>query len=214
MLAAVSAGSVTVSLGNDADYTGYRKGQDVLEVAGADYVMPVPGEHMMCNALLAVALGLEEGMKPEQVAEGLRRFMAPPMRWEKSEIKGVHFINDAYNANPLSMRASLKTFSETITESRKWAVIGGMRELGDTEKTEHEQLGQFADSLQGLDGVITVGALGKLIQCKKIPCFIQCDDLQDAARVLKDKLVPGDLVLLKASRSEQLERVLTDFEEI
>ena len=112
------------------------------------------------------------------------------------------------------MRDSLKTFAELASAGRKWAVIGGMRELGDTEKQEHEQLGQFADSLQGLDGVITVGSLGKLIRCEKIPFFIQCDDSQEAARVLKDNLSQGDQVLLKASRSEQLERVLTDFKEI
>ena len=79
---------------------------------------------------------------------------------------GVQFINDAYNANPLSMRAGLRTFRQLPGIGKKWAVIGGMRELGTTTDEEHASLGEFIDGLD-LDGVITVGELGRRITCKQ-----------------------------------------------
>ncbi len=204
---------VSVSYGGIADYVGRRVGDGVMNVNGYDYIMPLPGEHIMRNALRAIALGLEQGMKPEQVAEGLSRFKAVPMRWQESEIGGIQFINDAYNANPLSMRAGLRTFSNLSGTGRKWAVIGGMRELGAIAVEEHRALGRFVDDL-GLDGVIAVGELAGTIMCNGKQPFFHCTDAAEAAQILKDHLTAGDRVLLKASRGEQLERVLNCFREI
>ncbi len=206
------AGVRTVSLGGAADYAGRPAGGRVLRVNGYDYMMPAPGEHIMRNALRAVALGLELGLSPEEINAGLSRFSPPPMRWQSSEIEGIEFINDAYNANPLSMRAGLKTFAELPGGGRKWAVIGGMRELGETAGEEHRALGKFIDRL-GLDGVITVGELGGLILCEGPQEFLQCGEPAAAAALLKERLQAGDHVLLKASRGEQLERVITQFKE-
>ncbi|MDF7825731.1 UDP-N-acetylmuramoyl-tripeptide--D-alanyl-D-alanine ligase [Pontiellaceae bacterium B12227] len=202
---------VTVSFEGVADYVGRKAGDSVLNVDGFNYTMPLPGEHIMRNALRAIALGREMGMDPDEISEGLRRFKAPPMRWQESEIGGVQFINDAYNANPLSMRAGLQTFKRLSGFGKKWAVIGGMRELGTTTDEEHASLGEFIDVL-ALDGVITVGELGRRITCQQ-PVF-HCAETSEAARILKEHLAPGDRVLLKASRGEQLEKVLTVFKEI
>ncbi len=210
--ASASARVVTVSFGGAADYVGRKTGDVLLNVNGCDYAMPQPGEHMMRNALRAISLGRELGMEPDRIAEGLGRFKAPPMRWQESSHRGILFINDAYNANPLSMRASLGTFAGLSGAGKKWAVVGGMRELGRTEEKEHVALGQYIDSL-GLNGVITVGALGEQVACKKINCFFHCADAAEAARILNENLVAGDRVLLKASRGEQLEQVLNYFKE-
>ena len=203
---------VTVSLGGVADYVGQSTGDSTLKVNGYTYTIPLPGEHMMKNALRAIALGLELEMEPEEVAEGLRQFKLPAMRWDQSDINGVHFINDAYNANPLSMRANLLTFSQLPETGKKWAVIGGMLELGETEIQEHKALGQFIDTLN-LDGVICVGPLGRQIQCRPGKRTFTATDTDEAAQILKDHLKDGDRVLLKASRGERIEEVLTCFME-
>ncbi len=208
----ICARVTTISLGGIADYVGRIVGSGVLDVNGYQYIMPLPGEHMMQNALRAIALGLELGMEHDGIAEGLSRFKAPPMRWQESEINRVQFINDAYNANPLSMRASLRTFSNLNGRGAKWAVIGGMRELGDTMEEEHVTLGQFIDSLS-LDGVIVVGALGQHVVCKNVGHYFKCGEAAEAAEILKNNLSGGDRVLLKASRGEQLEKVLSCFKE-
>lgn len=207
------AGVRMVSLEGVADYTGQKTGVESMGVNGVDYTMPLPGTHSMRNALRAIALGLEQGIEPERIAAGLRKFKLPPMRWEISEVRGIEFINDAYNANPLSMRANLQTFSERPGTGKKWAVIGGMRELGEMANEEHAKLGRFVDGLD-LDGVIVVGELGRQIACQRARPFYQTLETADAAKILKEHLQAGDHVLLKASRGEQLERVLDYFKEM
>ena len=203
----------TVSLGGAANVAGTKVSEGVMRVDGFDYAMPQPGEHTMRNALRAIALGLEVGLAPEAIAEGLMKFKAPPMRWQETQINGIQFINDAYNANPLSMRASLGTFAGQSGAGAKWAVVGGMRELGVVAEEEHSSLGVFLDGL-ALDGVITVGELAQGIACKRAVGFHRCADAAEAATILKENLSAGDRVLLKASRGEQLEKVLERFKEL
>ena len=167
----------------------------------------------MRNALRVIALASEIGIDPEKVAQGLSRYTAPPMRWQEVELNGIQFINDAYNANPLSMRASLSTFSGLPYAGGKWVVIGGMRELGDTAEEEHAALGPFIDGLE-LDGVIVVGELARPIACENTESFFHCADADGAAELLNERLKAGDHVLLKASRGEQLERVISYFREL
>ena len=204
---------VSVSFEGKADYVGRKVDERIMNVNGADYTMPLPGEHIMRNALRVIALASEIGMAPPEISEGLAKFKAPPMRWQMVELNGIRFINDAYNANPLSMRASLSTFSGLPDGGRKWAVVGGMRELGDTAEEEHAALGPFIDGL-ALDGVIVVGELARSIARESTDAFFHCADADQAAIILRERLHAGDYVLLKASRGEQLERVLKHFKEM
>ena len=210
----VVAQVVTLSMGGIADYVGRRVSQSAMDVNGHIYDMPLPGEHIMRNALRAIVLGLEIGMDHDAVVEGLNRCKLPPMRWEKSIVKHVQVINDAYNASPLSMKAALKTFADLFVPGKKWIVLGGMRELGDSTDQEHADLGRRVDLL-GFDGVVTVGELGQKISSPSDERpFIHCEDALEAAYVLKENLGVGDVVLLKASRGERLEQVVECFEEI
>jgi UDP-N-acetylmuramoyl-tripeptide--D-alanyl-D-alanine ligase len=118
---------------------------------------------------------------------------------------GIIFINDAYNANPLSMRASLTTFAQLPCEGRRFAVLGGMRELGGTAEDEHRELGLFVDTLK-LDGVITIGEAGVQMVCDGITGV----DKTTAVDILRTHLRTGDAVLFKASRGERLETVLDE----
>jgi UDP-N-acetylmuramoyl-tripeptide--D-alanyl-D-alanine ligase len=211
---------VTVSMHGDADYVGHASDRAKLTVqirteprASCTFDLPLPGGHMMRNALRAVALGFELGLSADEVAAGLRRFKSPPMRWQEMPKAGILFINDAYNANPLSMRASLRTFAELPGTAKKWAVLGGMRELGASSEAEHAALGRFVDEL-ALDGIIAVGRLARQIGCHDTGRIRRVDTAAEAAELLKSHLRRGDRVLLKASRGEKLEQVLEYFKEM
>ncbi|MFA7257195.1 MAG: Mur ligase family protein [Kiritimatiellales bacterium] len=170
-----------------------------------EFTVPLPGEYMTLNARRAAALGLALGLSPKAVQSGLNAFKPAPMRWERTLHNGIVFINDAYNANPLSMRAALKTFAELPCEGRRFAVLGGMRELGEQSGTEHRELGQFVDTLK-FDGVITVGETGAQIVCNGIIGL----DKTAAVDVLRQHLRAGDMAFFKASRGEQLETILEE----
>jgi UDP-N-acetylmuramoyl-tripeptide--D-alanyl-D-alanine ligase len=170
-----------------------------------EFTAPLPGEHMIANSRRAAALGLALGLSPEAVQSGLNAFKPTPMRWERTLHNGIVFINDAYNANPLSMRAALKTFADLPCEGRRFAVLGGMRELGGTAEDEHRELGQFVNDLY-FDSVITVGEAGAQIICDGMLGL----DKAAAADVLRTHLRSGDMVFFKASRGERLETILDE----
>jgi UDP-N-acetylmuramoyl-tripeptide--D-alanyl-D-alanine ligase len=167
------------------------------------FTAPLPGEHMVRNCRRAAALGRVLGLSAADIQAGFDRFVSAPMRWERSEHGGVVFINDAYNANPLSMRAALTTFAQLPCAGRRFAVLGAMRELGAAAEAEHRELGEFVDGL-ALDEVITIGEAGRGIICRGQSGL----NPQVAAAILLERLRPGDTVLLKASRGERLEEVL------
>jgi UDP-N-acetylmuramoyl-tripeptide--D-alanyl-D-alanine ligase len=170
-----------------------------------EFTVPQPGEYMIRNARRAAALGKELGLTPAKIQAGFEAFTPGAMRWEKTFHCGIEFINDAYNANPLSMRAALTAFAELPCEGRKFAVLGAMRELGTASESEHRQLGAFADTLK-LDRIITIGKKGLQIICQGLLGF----EKEQAVDVLRNQLRPGDQVLFKASRGEGLETVLEE----
>lgn len=169
------------------------------------FTSPLPGEHMIGNCRRAAVLGRALGLTPEEIQAGLSAFQSAPMRWERSEIDGVVFINDAYNANPLSMRAALKAFAQLPGAGRRFAVLGAMRELGANSQAEHRDLGAFVDQLN-LDGVVTIGEAGAQMACRGVTGVTKAD----AVQALRAQLRAGDLVLLKASRGEKLETILDE----
>jgi UDP-N-acetylmuramoyl-tripeptide--D-alanyl-D-alanine ligase len=197
---------------SSADYVGRMLDEQTLDVQGVTYRLPLPGEHILRNAIRAIVLGLEFGIAPEKIAEGLLHFQLPPMRWECSTIKEINFINDAYNANPISMRAALRTFAQQSAEGKKWVVLGGMRELGKNSSQAHADLGAFVENL-GFDGVVSVGALAQGFDPEKSRNIHFYPTSEQAVTFLKTQLLPGDVVLLKASRGEALEQIINHFKE-
>lgn len=211
---------LTIALVGEADYRGEVldavQGEFAVREAatGARVVLrvTVPGRHNILNALFAVAVGRAHGAAWEQIDRALTEYKTPAMRWTVVEKAGIRWINDAYNANPMSMRAALETFQNMAVSGRRWLVLGGMRELGAREREEHEALGGLIAS-GAWDGLVTVGTLGALIgesarahgmSCRRI--YI-CENHEKAAEVLRAELKAGDAVLLKASRGEALEKV-------
>jgi UDP-N-acetylmuramoyl-tripeptide--D-alanyl-D-alanine ligase len=170
------------------------------------------GKHNASNAAAAVAVGRRLGLRDEQISAGLLAARGPEMRLERSEIGGVSIINDAYNANPDSMRAGLETLRETgAGAKRRVAVLGDMLELGTHTEQEHRQIGAELSRRTDLDLIVLVGPSMKLAaeQLAKGPGveWVQDMDALNAPRIA-ERLRAGDVVLLKGSRRMRLERLL------
>jgi UDP-N-acetylmuramoyl-tripeptide--D-alanyl-D-alanine ligase len=125
---------------------------------------------------------------------------------------GLVVVNDAYNANPESMRAAMKTLVDLRRDGRTWAVLGGMGELGDAADAEHDAIGRLAVRL-GIARLVAVGEaarrihLGASLEGSWDGESVWVDGTRAAAELVAAQARPGDVVLVKASRSFGLERV-------
>ncbi len=166
------------------------------------------GEHNVSNALAAAALAGALGMAPAQVAEALSAAVARSRRrMEVTRLAdGVTVINDAYNANPESMRAALTALATMAGGGRAFAVLGQMAELGGNSDAWHEEIGAFAARM-GVSALIVVGAAATpmLAGAKSQPGWqgelLPVPDGPAAVAALSDRIGPGDAVLVKASRA-------------
>jgi UDP-N-acetylmuramoyl-tripeptide--D-alanyl-D-alanine ligase len=176
--------------------------------------LPVPGLHMIQNALLAVAAGRVFGLSIEDCAAGLASAPLTKARLQIKTIRGVQFIDDSYNANPESMRAALATLAELETEGRRVAVLGEMAELGIESERSHREVGEAAATLR-IDELIaigeTAGTIADAAQAAGLEKSRTVTSTEDAAELLAEETSPGDLVLIKGSRAARTERVLEEF---
>ena len=176
--------------------------------------LPVPGSHMVQNALLAIAAGRAFGLSLENCAAGLASAPLTKARLQIKEVSGIQFIDDSYNANPDSMKAALRTLVELEADGRRIAVLGQMSELGEESERGHREVGEAAAAL-GIDKLIAVGGTGVSIaeaaEKAGLRNAIRVASPADAAESLGKIVSPGDLVLVKGSRSAGMERVLEEF---
>jgi len=177
----------------------------LVTAAGAEEVaLRAVGEHQVLNALGVAAVAGELGLGPDQIAARLSAAtVASRWRMEVTDRSdGVTVINDAYNANPESMRAALHALSAISGRSRRrWAVLGPMAELGSLTETAHAQVGLLAGEL-GVQRLVAVG-----IECYGKDSMV-VPDVAAALDLLRRQLRPHDVVLVKASRAAGLERVV------
>jgi UDP-N-acetylmuramyl pentapeptide synthase len=176
--------------------------------------LPVPGLHMVQNALFAVAAARVFASSLEEAAAGLASTPLTKARLQLRDINGVQFLDDSYNANPDSMKAALRTLVELETEGRRIAVLGQMGELGAQSDAGHTEVGQAAAAL-GIDQLITVGEVAATISraasAAGLDNSVNVASPTEAADLLSDAASAGDLVLVKGSRSARMERVLEEF---
>ncbi|MFD5325040.1 UDP-N-acetylmuramoyl-tripeptide--D-alanyl-D-alanine ligase [Streptomyces sp. NPDC127092] len=186
----------------------------------SDVTLRLYGEHHVSNALAAAAVAHELGMPVEEIATALSE-AGTLSRWRMEVTErpdGVTIVNDAYNANPESMRAALRALaamgrSAQDRGSRTWAVLGKMAELGDESLAEHDAVGRLAVRLN-VSKLVAVGdreaswlQLGAYNEGSWGEESVHVSDAQAAVDLLRSELRPGDIVLVKASRSVGLERV-------
>ena len=195
---------LSVSLINNGQINGIYDGFDKLKVDGYTFKMPSPGEFMARNVIKAIALGKLLGLNNKEIEHGISVYQPLQYRWNNKVIKNITWINDAYNANPLSMKSSIEAFS-IIKSNRKCVVLGKMDELGAFSYEEHLKLFKFVDSLN-FDMWITIGDWeDDIFQNLKGKCF---KNIKSALEFLQNWSMSGDHILLKASRSEKFEEFL------
>ncbi|MCX6982906.1 MAG: UDP-N-acetylmuramoyl-tripeptide--D-alanyl-D-alanine ligase [Verrucomicrobiota bacterium] len=177
--------------------------------------LPVPGEHMVRNALLACAAGITLGLTLDECAAGLRALNLTAGRLTQKTVGGIRILDDTYNANPDSVSAALVTLARMPSAGRRIAVLGGMGELGDASERGHRSVGEVAGR-EKISCVITVGESARWIaeeaENSGVREVIRTTDAEDAARILHGIAHPGDTVLVKASRSARLERIVQAME--
>ncbi|MEV4948311.1 UDP-N-acetylmuramoyl-tripeptide--D-alanyl-D-alanine ligase [Streptomyces sp. NPDC053755] len=186
----------------------------------SDVTLRLYGEHHVSNALAAAAVAHELGMPVEEIATALSE-AGTLSRWRMEVTErpdGVTIVNDAYNANPESMRAALRALASMgraaqAQGGRTWAVLGKMAELGDASLAEHDAVGRLAVRLN-VSKLVAVGdreaswlQLGAYNEGSWGEESVHVSDARAAVDLLRSELRPGDVVLVKASRSVGLEQV-------
>jgi UDP-N-acetylmuramoyl-tripeptide--D-alanyl-D-alanine ligase len=178
-----------------------------------EVTLAVPGEHMVSNALAAVAVGRELGVPLDDAALALAE--AGVSRWRMETFttsSGVRVLNDAYNANPESTAAALRTARWMAGEERLIAVLGEMAELGAISEDEHDRVGELAARIR-VDRLITVGGAADTIARAAIREGMEPKDVatydtpNEALKDIGRSATPGDLILFKGSRIAGLETV-------
>jgi UDP-N-acetylmuramoyl-tripeptide--D-alanyl-D-alanine ligase len=191
-----------------------RASFDLVDPSGrARVTLAIPGEHMVSNGLAAAAVGAVLDVPIAERARALAAATVSAWRMETFQTPdGVRVLNDAYNANPESMAAALRTARWMAGDHRLIAVLGEMAELGAIGPREHERVGELAARLR-VDRLIAVGEEAEPIAVASVREGVEpgnvatYDDAADALADIREHAAPGDLVLLKASRVVGLERL-------
>jgi len=201
------------------DDTGRPSFTLITPAGSAPVKLRLYGEHHVSNALAAAAVAVELGMPVDDVASALSEAGALS-RWRMEVVEradGVTVVNDAYNANPDSMRAALRALATMAGRGperrRTWAVLGEMRELGEESLDEHDAIGRLAVRLD-VTKLVAVG--GREAACMELGArnegswgeeSVLVSDADAAIELLRSQVRPRDVVLVKASRSVGLEKV-------
>jgi len=195
-----------------------QSGESFMLVYGSERApvrLPVHGEHMVTNACLAAGAGLGFGLTLQEIAGGLGKTAIPGNRLKVQKLGPVLVINDAYNANPESMVAALKTATSFDIRGRRIAALGKMGELGKESDAGHRRVGRAVAELD-FDYLVTVGDEARLIaeaaNSAGLKRTREANTHEQAVEALLDYLKPGDLLLVKGSLSSSMDRVVRGLE--
>ncbi|MCL2386067.1 MAG: UDP-N-acetylmuramoyl-tripeptide--D-alanyl-D-alanine ligase [Defluviitaleaceae bacterium] len=170
--------------------------------------VPIPGAHMVMNALLATAVGIELGITPAEITTAFENFTPPEGRLNIFQSNNKTIIDDVYNANPASMIEAIKVVCRG--ETRKVAILGDMNELGHVAEPRHYEVGKFAAET-GIDLLITIGELSRHTHAgfKEVPSSGNAIHYDTLTQFNQDEfLKDNDIVLVKASRGMAFEQII------
>jgi UDP-N-acetylmuramoyl-tripeptide--D-alanyl-D-alanine ligase len=183
-------------------------GLGVIEIGGVAIRPPVRGIHNLRNAMLALAVARECGVSYQDAAEGIAAMPQPKMRVAWEQVGNVTLINDAYNANPGSTRAAIELLQGAGTGRQRVIVLGTMRELGAASAQCHADIAGLALA-SGADIVAGIGEFAPALERQKEgERVITATDVEDLWPQLESRLQRDAIILLKASRGVQLERLV------
>ena len=174
-----------------------------------EILLPLLGVHNVYNCLLAIGVGMSLGVTLEEIERGLENLETTSMRLEIFNKGGITVINDCYNASPTSMKAAIDVLSNKEGK-RKIAVLGYMAELGDFTESAHIEIGAYAKS-KDVDVLLTLNNVGELYgkgYGNAVQVFNSTEDLIKELINLADT---GDIILVKASRSQRFEEITKGF---
>lgn len=174
-------------------------------------VIPLPGAHMISNALAGAAVGYSLGLTPDEIRAGIEGLPSMPGRNNILKTGKLIILDDCYNANPISMKAALDVLSLAI--GRKVAILGDMGELGNNETALHQEIGEYAAS-KGIDVVCGIGELSKHLAGAASPAETHWfPDKESFLAVAGNILRDGDNVLLKASHGMDFPKLVDALQE-
>ena len=176
----------------------------------------IVGEHQIANALACAAVGTALGFSIDSIATALSTaLIESKWRMEIREFSEVLLINDSYNASPDAVEAALRTLILFAQErgGRAWAFLGKMAELGESSAVAHQQVGTLAYQM-GIDHLVCIDApdYQPAEQSEGQTNLHLCD--RNGARAIAEQIEPGDVILVKASRSERFEILAEEIEEV
>jgi UDP-N-acetylmuramoyl-tripeptide--D-alanyl-D-alanine ligase len=208
---------ITYSFKKDADVKGAygpidENGCGQLRVNDSfDIQLKVPGIHNVRNALAAVTVALDMGFGPKEISAALENYIGFEKRMQIIKWKEITIVNDAYNANPASMKLAIDTVLKIKHTGKVILALGDMNELGEKSAEMHKDLLKYAmDS--GADLIFSLGdkinSARKSFSAGQIDKIQKCKSLNDLAAKLGETVHSGDILLLKGSRSMQMEKVM------
>lgn len=179
-------------------------------------LVPIPGRHMVYNALAGTAVGLTYGLTLDEIKAGIESLQSLSGRFHilENEKKNITVIDDCYNANPVSMKASLEVLQDAL--GRKVALLGDMGELGKSEVEMHREVGRFAAE-KDIDVIVCTGTLCKemaesakevLKETSTEKTVLYFENREALESALDELILPGDSILVKASHFMQFEKIV------
>ena len=201
---------------DEIESCGLKGTKSRIHLPGAEFTVqiPMPGRHMVYNSLAAAAVGALYGLTPEQIQRGIESLEPISGRFRMVETQKYLIVDDCYNANPVSMKASLDILRDAL--GRKVAVLGDMGELGADERQMHEEVGKYAAGC-GLDLLICAGSLCEFMAKAArranphLPVIYE-PDRRALLEHLHSYLQEGDTVLVKASHFMHFEEIVEELQ--
>lgn len=173
-------------------------------------LIPIPGRHMVYNALAGTAVGLTYGMNMEEIKKGIESLQSLSGRFHIIETGNRTIVDDCYNANPVSMKASLDVLQDAL--GRRVAILGDMGELGKKEVEMHREVGVYA-AARDIDKIICVGELaGDMAEAARLAAptkdIVHFAEKESLLEALPEMIRDGDTILVKASHFMEFEKVV------
>lgn len=195
---------------NDVEITERRPSYSKFIYEGREYELNVEGDYNVENSLSAINLGYKLGMSYDEIKRGLMAYKPIEKRWEVQEIGGYKIINDSYNANPESMKASVSTFVQLYENPA--VILGDMGELGDMEVELHRSVGEYlVKNAPKSTRFLSVGVLAKEIcaPLKAAGFFVKnFENNDEVSKFILANINAGNTIFLKASRSMKFEEII------
>ena len=188
------------------DYTETSEGVN-FNLNNENYIFKLNGKHNCINASIAISLGLSLGLSKEEIQYGLNLVQVTPMRFEKIIKDGIFYINDAYNASPVSMKASLETFNNIKFNQKKLAILADIGEMGTDEIKYHKEVIDFALTTN-IDNFILLGdRMKKALEKFNDERLIHCESKEEIKKLINEKY-KDNVILLKGSNFNRLWEII------